>query len=43
MKLNWNFQRGLGGGGGGDRKIPSIGEVWINYFWSYIFVIFMHS
>ena len=24
MKLNWNFQRGLG-----LRKIPSVGEVWI--------------
>ena len=27
MKLNWNFQRG--GGGGVLEKIPSVGEVWI--------------
>ena len=27
MKLNWNFQRG--GGGGVLEKNPSIGEVWI--------------
>ena len=30
MKLNWNFQRGAGGGGRGVlEKIPSVGEVWI--------------
>ena len=29
MKLNWNFQRGVGGGGGLGKKIPSVGEVWI--------------
>ena len=28
MKLTWNFQRG-GEGGGGLKKIPSVGEVWI--------------
>ena len=28
MKLNWNFQRG-GGGGGVLEKIPSVGEMWI--------------
>ena len=28
MKLNWNFQRGEGGGGVLE-KIPSVGEVWI--------------
>ena len=27
MKLNWNFQRGRGGGG--LKKIPSVEEVWI--------------
>ena len=27
MKLNWNFQRG--GGGGSLGKKPSVGEVWI--------------
>ena len=27
MKLNWNFQRGWGGGSG--KKIPSMGKVWI--------------
>ena len=27
MKLDWNFQRG--GGGGAQGKIPSVGEVWI--------------
>ena len=26
VKLTWNFQRG---GGGGLKKIPSVGEVWI--------------
>ena len=30
VKVNWNFQRGVGGGGGGSyKKIPSVGEVWI--------------
>ena len=27
MKLDWNFQRG--GGGGGFEKIPSMGELWM--------------
>ena len=32
MKLNWNFQRVVGGGGGGVRKIPSIGGCGCQYF-----------
>ena len=31
MKLNWNFPGGRGwGGGGGAKRKPSVGRVWIS-------------
>ena len=41
MKLNWNFQRG---GTGVFEKIPSVGEVWICFFFlNYIFLEIIFS
>ena len=42
VKRYWNFQRGWWGGGGGLKKIPFVGEVWIFFgtsHWQYYHIV----